>query len=138
MVVVDTPASVDEMVMAFLDASDMVIEIVTYDSTTIVNTRAMAESFRAIGYPPTKVRYLLNRSDSPGGIEPAALSEALGREPEFSLITDGRLVVESNNQGVPFVLADPSARISADMAMIAAGIRTLGALAEPVAAVRRR
>ncbi len=61
-VVVDTPASVGEMVMAFLDASDMVIEIVTYDSTTIVNTRAMAEFFRAIGYPPTKVRYLLNRS----------------------------------------------------------------------------
>ena len=47
-------------------------------------------------------------------------------------------MVEANNQGVPFVLADPAARISADMAMIAAGIRTLGALAEPVAAVRRR
>ena len=137
-IVVDTPASVGEMVMAFLDASDMVIEVVTYDSTTIVNTRAMAEFFRAIGYPPTKVRYLLNRADSTGGIDPAALAEALGREPEFALVSDGKLVVESNNQGVPFVLADPAARISADMARIAAGVRSLTAQGVPVAPARRR
>jgi pilus assembly protein CpaE len=130
-IVVDTPASVGEMVMAFLDASDLVIEIVTYDSTTIVNTRAMADAFRMIGYPPTKVRYLLNRADSTGGIDPAAMAEALGREPEFSLISDGRLVVESNNQGVPFVLADPSARISADMAALAHGVRSLTTQAMP-------
>ncbi|HEY8167576.1 MAG: CpaE family protein [Candidatus Limnocylindrales bacterium] len=135
-IVVDTPASVGEMVMAFLDASDLVIEIVTYDSTTIVNTRAMAEFFRAIGYPPTKVRYLLNRADSTGGIDPAALAEALGREPEFSLISDGRLVVESNNQGVPFVLADPAARISADMAAIAHGVRSLTSQAVATAGKR--
>ena len=91
----------------------------------------MAEFFRTIGYPPTKVRYLLNRADSTGGIDPAAMAEALGREPEFSLISDGRLVVESNNQGVPFVLADPSARISADMAAIAHGVRSLTSQAVP-------
>ncbi len=135
-IVVDTPASVGEMVMAFLDASDLVIEIVTYDSTTIVYSRAMAEFFRAIGYPPTKVRYLLNRADSTGGIDPAALAEALGREPEFSLISDGRLVVESNNQGVPFVLADPAARISADMAAIAHGVRSLTSQAVATAGKR--
>ena len=32
--------------------------------------------------PADKVRYVLNRADSPGGIEPAALSEQLGREPD--------------------------------------------------------
>ena len=131
-VVVDTPTSLAEIVMAFLDASDLVIEIVTYDSTTIVNTRAMADFFRAIGYPPTKVRYLLNRADSTGGIDPSSLAEALGREPEFQLVSDGRLVVESNNQGVPFVLADPLAAISQEMVRIASGVTALGlqALAE--------
>ena len=74
-----------------------------------------------------------------GGIDPRrAWPRPLGREPEFSLISDGRLVVESNNQGVPFVLADPAARISADMARIAAGVRSLTAQAAPVAAAGRR
>ena len=54
----------------FLDAADTILEIVTYDSTTIHNTIAMADTFRAIGYPPTKVRYLVNRADATGGIDP--------------------------------------------------------------------
>ena len=34
-------------------------------------------------------------------------------------MSDGRLVVQSNNEGVPFVLADPAARISLDVIDIA-------------------
>ena len=60
--------------LAFLDASDTIIEIVTYDSTTIHNTIAMADTFRTIGYPASKVRYLVNRADSPGGIDPTTSS----------------------------------------------------------------
>ena len=43
---------------------------------------AMADTFRAIGYPAAKVRYLVNRADSPGGIDPRDLERALGRVPE--------------------------------------------------------
>jgi len=133
-VVIDTPAAVGEMAMAFLDASDVVVEIVTYDSTTIVNTRSMAEFFRSIGYPPSKIRYLLNRADSAGGIDPASLAAALGREPEFRLSSAGELVVQSNNQGIPFVLADPGAQVSAEMARIATDLMALASagVAEPV------
>ena len=99
--------------LAFLDASDTIVEIVTYDSTTIHNTIAMADTFRSIGYPATKVRYLVNRADSPGGIDPSDLERALGRVPEHRVMSDGRLVVQSNNEGVPFVLAEPGRRRSA-------------------------
>ena len=61
------------MNLAFLDTSDTILEVVTYDSTTIHNTMVMADAFRMIGYPPTKVRYLVNRADSTGGIDPAVL-----------------------------------------------------------------
>ena len=56
-----------------------------------------------------KVRYLVNRADSPGGIDPADLERALGRVPEHRVVSDGMLVVQSNNEGVPFVLANPDA-----------------------------
>ena len=118
--IIDMSAVISDVNLAFLDASDTIIEIVTYDSTTIHNTIAMADTFRSIGYPATKVRYLVNRADSAGGIDPGDLQRALGRVPEHSVVSDGQLVVRSNNEGVPFVLADPSAAVSQDMARTAA------------------
>ena len=68
-IVIDMSSHLNDINLAFLDASDAIIEIVTYDSTTIHNTIAMADTFRSIGYPASKVRYLVNRADSPGGID---------------------------------------------------------------------
>jgi pilus assembly protein CpaE len=108
---------------------------VTYDSTTIHNTIAMADTFRSIGYPASKVQYLINRADSAGGIEAEDLHRALGRVPEHRVVSDGQLVVRSNNEGVPFVLADPNAPVSQDLARLAGEL--LGAGRVPVAAGRR-
>jgi pilus assembly protein CpaE len=118
--IIDMSAVISDVNLAFLDASDTIVEVVTYDSTTIHNTIAMADTFRSIGYPAAKVRYLVNRADSAGGIDPGDLHRALGRVPEHSVVSDGQLVVRSNNEGVPFVLADPSAAVSQDMARTAA------------------
>ena len=114
-IVIDMSSSINDINLGFLDASDTIIEIVTYDSTTIHNTIAMADTFRSIGYPASKVRYLVNRADSPGGISPDDLSRALGRVPEHRVVSDGPLVVRSNNEGVPFVLANPTAPVSQDV-----------------------
>ncbi len=114
-VIVDTPAVINDINLAFLDASDTILEIVTYDSTAIHSTMVMADAFRMIGYPPTKVRYLVNRADSTGGFDPEVLNRALGRIPEHAVSSGGPLVVRANNEGIPFVLADPDAPISQDV-----------------------
>jgi pilus assembly protein CpaE len=133
-IVIDMSSVINDINLGFLDASDTIIEIVTYDSTTIHNTIAMADTFRSIGYPAAKVRYLVNRADSPGGIQPDDLARALGRVPEHQVVSDGPLVVRSNNEGVPFVLANPSAPVSQDLARIANEL--LGAARVAVAAGR--
>jgi pilus assembly protein CpaE len=134
-IVIDMSSTINDINLGFLDASDTIVEIVTYDSTTIHNTIAMADTFRSIGYPATKVRYLVNRADSPGGIDPDDLQRALGRVPEHRVISDGQLVVRSNNEGVPFILADPRAPISQDLMRVASELS--GAARVPVAAGRR-
>jgi pilus assembly protein CpaE len=126
-IVIDMSSAISDINLAFLDASETIVEIVTYDSTTIHNTIAVADTFRMIGYPAAKVQYLVNRADSPGGINPDDLSRALGRRPEHQVVSDGKLVVQSNNEGVPFVLANPAAAISQDVNRVAAelmGART--------------
>ena len=121
-VIVDTASYLSDVTLSFLDQADLVLEIVTYDSTTIQNTIAMAGTFVAIGYPPTKVEYVVNRADSSGGIDADDLARALGRVPEHSVVSDGQLVVRSNNQGVPFVIAAPEAPITTDIARLARSV----------------
>jgi len=135
-VIIDTSTALSDVVLTFLDNSDALIHVVTFESTTLYNTRAVGETFRAIGYPVDKIRYLLNRADSAGGMDPKSIAQALGRDPEFHLSSDGRLVVESNNQGVPFVLANPQAAISQELARVAEAL-TEGAAGRLPAAARR-
>jgi pilus assembly protein CpaE len=125
-IVIDMSSHLNDINLAFLDASDSIIEIVTYDSTTIHNTVSIADTFRSIGYPASKVRYLINRADSPGGIDPADLERALGRVPEHRVVSDGKLVIQSNNEGVPFVLASPDAAISKDLMRVASELLDAG------------
>ena len=118
-IVIDTPASLSEITLALLDASDVVLLIVTYDSTTIHNTIAVADVFSSIGYAPDKMQYLVNRSDSSGGIGHDELARALGRRPDFEVVSDGRLVVQANNEGMPFVVSSPDAAVSRDIRRVA-------------------
>jgi pilus assembly protein CpaE len=128
-IVIDLTSHLNDVSLSFLDTSDVILEVVTYDSTTIHNTIAMADTFRAIGYQATKVHYVVNRADSAGGIDPQDLERALGRVPEHRVVSDGRLVVQSNNEGVPFVLAEPGAQISQDIGRLARELLGQGALA---------
>jgi pilus assembly protein CpaE len=119
LVIVDTGVGLDELTLALLDQADTILEIVTYDATTIRNTIAMAETFQKIGYPPSKVRYLVNRSDASAGIDPSDLRTALGREPEFKIRSEGPIVGPASNQGAPYVTAEPGANVSRDTIEVA-------------------
>jgi len=130
-------SALNDINLSFMDLSDTIVEIVTYDSTTIHNTIMVADAFRMIGYPASKVRYLVNRADSPGGIESGDLERALGRVPEHRVVSDGLLVVQSNNEGVPFVLANPSAPISLDLHRVAAELLAANGIVRATAAGRR-
>lgn len=119
LVIVDTGVGLDELTLALLDQADTILEIVTYDATTIRNTIAMAETFQKIGYPASKVQYLVNRADASAGIDPGDLRRALGREPEYSVRSDGPIVGPTSNQGAPFVTAEPAAGVSRDVVDVA-------------------
>lgn len=121
-IVIDTPTTLSEVTLALLDGSDIVLSIVTYDSTTIHNTIAVGEVFSSIGYTPEKLQYLVNRSDSSGGIGRDELARTLGRRPEFEVVSDGRLVVQANNEGMPFVVSSPDAAVSRDIRRAAQAI----------------
>ena len=121
-IVVDTRAALSDDVLAFLDASDLILEVLAYDSMAIRALAMADEAFAAIGYAPSKLEAVLNRSDSTGGFSKADVEEALNRRIDHEVVSDGKLVIASNNEGVPFVLANPDAPVSQGVRAMAASI----------------
>ncbi|MDQ5840621.1 MAG: response regulator [Chloroflexota bacterium] len=121
-VVIDTRAGLTDEVLAFLDASDLVLQILTFDAMAVRALAMANEAFAAIGYPPSKMAVVLNRADASGGITREEVEEVLGQHIDFEIVSDGHLVLAANNEGVPFVSASPDAQISKGVRSIAAAL----------------
>jgi pilus assembly protein CpaE len=121
-IIVDTRATLSDDVLAFLDASDLILEVLAYDSMAIRALAMADEAFATIGYAPSKMEAVLNRSDSTGGFSKADVEEALNRKIDHEVVSDGKLVISANNEGVPFVLANPDAQVSQGVRAMAASI----------------
>jgi pilus assembly protein CpaE len=111
-VIIDTRAALSDDVLVFLDSADLILQVLTYDSMAIRSLAMSAETFAAIGYPPTKLVTVLNRSDASGGFAKADVEQALGSRIDFEVVSDGRLVLSSNNEGVAFITASPESPIA--------------------------
>jgi pilus assembly protein CpaE len=118
-VVIDTRAALSDDVLVFLDASDLILQVLTYDSMAIRGLAMANEAFDAIGYPATKLATVVNRADSAGGFQKADVEAAIGRPIDYEIVSDGHLVVAANNEGVPFVSGSPDAPISQGVRRIA-------------------
>jgi len=118
-VIVDTGSQVDDVLLSFLDHCDTLVQVVTYESAALYQARAMAETLSAIGFAGDKISYLVNRADSLGGLPRDAISQQLGKAPDYAVVSDGLLVAEANNRGEPLVKLGPDAQITRDIARIA-------------------
>jgi pilus assembly protein CpaE len=118
-VIIDTRAALSDDVLVFLDSADLILQILTYDSMAIRSLAMSAETFAAIGYPQSKLATVLNRADASGGFDKADVEQALGSKIDFEVVSDGRLVLSSNNEGVAFVASSPDSPIAEGVRRIA-------------------
>lgn len=121
-VVVDTPQSFQDSLLAALDLSDLILLVVTLDVPTIKSVKLCMEVMDSLRYPPEKTVLVLNRSSRQIGVRIDDLESALGRKVDHHIPSDGRLVVPSVNSGVPFVRSNPSARISRAVTQLALSV----------------
>jgi len=137
-IVIDTSSNLGGATLTMLDAADIVLQVVTPDPSTIESARVASQTFAEIGYPPAKLRYLVNRLGTVGGLGPDRMARALGRDPDFTIRSDWQLVTGSNAEGIPFVLARPDAPASVDIRALAERMRAIGAVPAAPAPGRAR
>lgn len=121
-VIIDTRAALSEDVLVFLDSADLILQVLTYDSMAIRSLAMSAETFAAIGYPASKLSTILNRADAAGGFDRGDVEQALGSKIDFEVVSDGHLVLASNNEGIAFVTSRPESQIAQDVNRIAAAL----------------
>jgi pilus assembly protein CpaE len=79
-VIIDTSSQVDDILLAFFDAADEVIQVVTYEAPAIHQARQVTQTLTAAGYPMDKIRFLVNRADSTGSLPKSIIEDAVGRK----------------------------------------------------------
>ncbi len=108
---VDTPSFMDENVLTALEMSDLILAVISLELPTIKNVKKGLEILRSLQLLP-RTRLILNRSSGIAGIEPRDVEKLLNMKIQAHIPSDGKSVVSSLNQGIPFVKMYPKAPIS--------------------------
>jgi pilus assembly protein CpaE len=118
-VVVDLPASLNDHSLAIMDAADQIVVLTALEITTIKNVRLFLEVADQLEYDRSKIRLVVNRSDSAQGIRIADVEASIRRSIDGTIVSDGRLAVLAVNRGVPFVVSHPDGALSRDVVKLA-------------------
>jgi pilus assembly protein CpaE len=118
-VVIDTDTNFSEATLIALEIADQIVAITTLEVTTINRLGQFFDVAERLGYPRTKIRLVCNRVESYYGIRPAQVEARLRTRFVAQIPEDNKLVVASVNRGVPFVLSQRSAPISASVCALA-------------------
>ncbi len=115
--VVDLWPHFNDVSLALLDMSDVILTVLTLEITNIKNIRLFLEVAEQLGYED-RLKLVLNRADSAFGIRVADVENSVGRKIDHQVVSDGRTVVYALNRGVPFVWSNSQAPVSEDVLKI--------------------
>ena len=118
-VIVDTAPSFNEHMLSLLDAADQVLVVSAMDLPTVKNVKLCLEIMDSLHYSQDKVKVILNRADSDGGMEAKEIEETLRCRFAALLPSDGKTVMKAVNKGVPFVIGSPQAQVSKEIFQLA-------------------
>jgi len=104
-VIIDTAPIFNETMLSVLDAADCILVISSLDLPAIKNVKLCLELMESLSYSPEKVKLVLNRANSEGGIQTSEVEESLHHDFIATLPSDGKTVLGAVNKGIPFVVS---------------------------------
>jgi len=110
-IVVDTSPFFHGPMLATLDRTDELLLLCSLDVPTLKNLRLALQTLDLLSFPKSRVKIVLNRSNSKVGMKPNEVEGALGMKVRFEVPSD-RAVPLAVNRGNPVVLAEESADVS--------------------------
>ena len=124
-VIVDTAPVFNETMLSVLDAADCILVVSSLDLPAIKNVKLGLEIMESLNYSPDKIKVVLNRANSEGGIQTSEVEESLHYDFIATLPSDGKTVLGAVNRGIPFVVSHPETIVAQsvfNLAMIVANV----------------
>ena len=103
-IVIDTASSLNDITMAAIDSSDVITLVSTQEIPSIKNARLFLDLLHTIGFDRNHIIFILNQYDKRITITPERIGENLKQEVVAVVPLDDRVVMQSVNRGVPFML----------------------------------
>jgi pilus assembly protein CpaE len=117
-VVIDTPASFNDIVLGILEQTDDIVLMAGMDIPHIKNTKIGLQTLRLLHIPASKVKLTLNRANSKVKLDIADVERTLQMKADCLLPSD-IAVPQSINKGVPIVIDAPRTGVSRNLERMA-------------------
>jgi pilus assembly protein CpaF len=111
-IIIDGGAGFTDTFLAALNQANLTLLIVTPDALSVFQARWVLDTLQALHFPLNMVKLLLNRAESVSSISWQEICVSLPIEIIHKIPSEGRLVNEAVNQGMPVVVASPRSKIS--------------------------
>lgn len=118
-IVVDTEPTFSDTTLAALDISDIILVVAALDLPTVKNIKLGLEIMQSLGYNDEKVRLVLNRANSEGGIVAREVESSFKQDFIADIPSEGKTVVSSVNKGIPFVVGQPESPVAQKVVALA-------------------
>ena len=107
-VVVDTSSTMDDITLAVLDVTDLLVVVATPEIPSIKDARLLFDLLGILEFPKENIFFVLNKMDRKSGISAEAVAENLKCSVSGMIPLDDKTVSTSINKGVPLLLSDKS------------------------------
>lgn len=120
-VLVDTSSLLNEITLAALDASDVIVLVTTQDIPSIKNARLFLDLADGLGIRRESILLVMNRFDRRRNITPERVSENFKREISAVIPLEEKSVVPAMDRGEPFIIRNsnsPAAKAVMDLSQV--------------------
>jgi pilus assembly protein CpaE len=107
-VIVDTSSTMDDITLAVLDVTDLLVIVATPEIPSIKDARLLFDLLGILEFPKENIFFVLNKMDRKSGISAEAVAENLKCSVSGMIPLDDKTVSASINKGVPLLLSDKS------------------------------
>jgi len=122
-IIVDTSSYLTDIVLSAMEVADIIILLTTQDIPSIKNSKAFLTLADAFRFNRQRIMFVMNRFDKRISIAPEKVGESLRQEIVTVIPLDERIVVNSVNRGIPFMLDNKSQPIGKSMLGLAELVR---------------
>lgn len=110
-VIIDVPASFQDIVLTALDSSEKILVVSTLDLPTIKNIKVGLNLMENLKYRE-KVQVVVNKASEQYGVRFSEFEETVGYPIWVNIPEDSNTVITSANKGIPFVMTRDDTKVA--------------------------